>query len=1048
MSFDLSRMEMQKEIYKKEDENSFKKANQKKEDSILSYKSLRSSFTGMSKMDDEFSIKKSHVSINKNILNPQIVSQKQGSFIALQKIIGSDNNLQISNNQPHFQIIENSYVSKKTNESEQDKGYLNIDQHTKNLQVSSNFDITSKYKKNSECASRISMRSNRSQAKNQIKNLKTTVKDVNSPNANKVNKHQSHIVQDQLRINMVFKVKSKFRQFFQKFTYSGRAKQSNFQRIRAIIRDKSDGISGAQYKNICGSIFSSIRQQLQSLYICYKKSIFSTFKSFHPQNAWYLWFTGFCSIVNYIFFFILTIIMVFMQGDESFFIIDYIYKYIQIQWIVEALIKLNTGVFQQTRYISSRRQIIPLYVKQRLFFDLIPIFSLIFTAPEIYIYYILRGITFLRLFNVYQDHMNIEKYLIVKVRHFYVLQIINLISQMFLIGHVIACLYYIIAIIDIKYFISETDSWLSNPIIEGKQWWKVYIKAIHWTFTLMNTGSNEANSVLGYYFTVTTMLITCIVYGYMLSTVSEILGEMNKFSQTQRRDINTINTYMHRKNISINLQRMVNLDLENYHLRAIKQQSDEELNVLEKISRDLNDSLKLEYNKNIISKIKYLVDNFSPESIEQISLKAQEMYYSPNQVIFGEDEITNSSLMFIVDGKVGIFQKYKKSDIRHPRIKFIAVDWSKQQKPDQDQKLLCTLSSGTSFGELNFFTGMARQASAVSQDFTTILQIDRQDFIEIVKKNEKDFENFCDLKDKIMFYNDLKPVNKKCTVCNSHVHLENHCPLVHLNRENPYIYMRFQHSDNQERNQDAYDRYKRKRTLNAKEILGDVLEAIDKVWETLEEYINKGNKNGDQDEDGSKSNDDDDDESDQDNEDMQSQNKESQFYYFENDAKRDEQSAISTEFQLNQNENHFTSKLTADELSKNYIDDQGNQQSKYASKQNNSLVPQRSSMKRISVGQQNIERTKTNLQIQHPELFNKSSKINENLMWYFDKLKVYNHYFPEGNFQNKLTRFHIQRNRYLKKKYGKNVAQERQKTNALIMNKSEKNIIKQVKENN
>lgn len=56
---------------------------------------------------------------------------------------------------------------------------------------------------------------------------------------------------------------------------------------------------------------------------------------------------------------------------------------------------------------------------------------------------------------------------------------------------------------------------------------------------------------------------------------------------------------------------MVNLDLENFYLKSIKQKSEDELNVLDKISKDLNDSLKLEYNRNIISKIKYLNDNFS-----------------------------------------------------------------------------------------------------------------------------------------------------------------------------------------------------------------------------------------------------------------------------------------------------------------------------------------------------------------------------------------------------------------------------------------------------
>lgn len=43
------------------------------------------------------------------------------------------------------------------------------------------------------------------------------------------------------------------------------------------------------------------------------------------------------------------------------------------------------------------------------------------------------------------------------------------------------------------------------------------------------------------------------------------------------------------------------------------------------------------------------------------------------------------------------------------------------------------------FGELNFFTGMARKASAKSKDFTTILKIDRDQFLSIISKNEKDF---------------------------------------------------------------------------------------------------------------------------------------------------------------------------------------------------------------------------------------------------------------------------------------------------------------------
>jgi len=74
----------------------------------------------------------------------------------------------------------------------------------------------------------------------------------------------------------------------------------------------------------------------------------------------------------------------------------------------------------------------------------------------------------------------------------------------------------------------------------------------------------------------------------------------------------------------------VNIDLENYYLKNLIKKTDEENEVLSKISPELNEALKLEYNKNILQNIKLLIDNFSSETLKQLCLEVEEIYYSPN----------------------------------------------------------------------------------------------------------------------------------------------------------------------------------------------------------------------------------------------------------------------------------------------------------------------------------------------------------------------------------------------------------------------------------
>lgn len=64
-------------------------------------------------------------------------------------------------------------------------------------------------------------------------------------------------------------------------------------------------------------------------------------------------------------------------------------------------------------------------------------------------------------------------------------------------------------------------------------------------------------------------------------------------------------------------------------------------------------------------------------------------------------------------------------------------------------KELKVLKKGDNFGILSFFTGYHRTQSVRSLEFTTLLMIKRDDFLQILSDYPEDYEKFCNLRDLI-----------------------------------------------------------------------------------------------------------------------------------------------------------------------------------------------------------------------------------------------------------------------------------------------------------
>ncbi|EAS01462.3 cyclic nucleotide-binding domain protein (macronuclear) [Tetrahymena thermophila SB210] len=610
-------------------------------------------------------------------------------------------------------------------------------------------------------------------------------------------------------LNLIMNIRKRIFNYINYYTYFGRKNFLQNELVRKAINDQSDfGFDQIDAKPCClgfHKLLSCIRRHK-----CFRYLKNFQFEPLSPHTTFYLIWKLYVTLYNYLFFIVLSLLIVFDAGLNNQQIQEIYFNITAFQWCLEIFIKINTALYIKTKFINKRQEICKIYFQKYFLFDIIPLILIL--TPQVkdasISYIAIRLLLFIKYVNSYRDSEEAQKQLLMRLRHFYVVSLINLIVNLFLVGHILSCLWYLMSIIQ-KNLLDSDQSWFNKEESREGTWWKMYLSSYYWSFTLMATGSNEATTTVEIFFTCVVMIFTTIIFGYIVNTIGIILSEMNKLEEEQRKDINLINTYMKRKCISKKLQLKINLDLEQYYLRNTKNKSEEENRVLTKISADLNDEIKLEYYKNILQKVPFLIGNFQKETIDKLCLSIEEVFYSPNQIIFNEQESNDFSLIVIVSGQVDLLKGVRAQLNQGQQIKEEIEEEQQFTNPQQTQrKLICnnenykvisTLKKGCTFGEVNFFTQTQRECTAKSRTFTTILKIERNNFLSIIQNNQKDFEVFCEMKDKIQMYNNYKIINKSCILCQNSFHSEQSCSQAHFNKNSPFIFSRINKKQFQER---------------------------------------------------------------------------------------------------------------------------------------------------------------------------------------------------------------------------------------------------------
>ncbi|KAL4509701.1 hypothetical protein ABPG73_022917 [Tetrahymena malaccensis] len=229
---------------------------------------------------------------------------------------------------------------------------------------------------------------------------------------------------------------------------------------------------------------------------------------------------------------------------------------------------------------------------------------------------------------------------------------------------------------------------------------------------------------------------------------------------------------------SDSIEAKVNLYMQQYYENNFYEEEQSKKQVMDKLSTDLLQSLKREQYKKIISQIDILLNNkLSLEVLQDLALCIEEEFYLPNQNI----KLNNDqSLIFIIQGEV-------------------EIHFSSEQDDNVKNCYKKKLEIGTSFGLIEFITGISSYHTLKSSKFTQIVKVNRMDFIRIIKQNDLEYQKFCEMRDKILFYSNFQDLNFKCSVCHSHFHQDFNCDQFMLNRKQIYYQQKINEQKTQKR---------------------------------------------------------------------------------------------------------------------------------------------------------------------------------------------------------------------------------------------------------
>ncbi|CAD8111887.1 unnamed protein product [Paramecium sonneborni] len=428
-------------------------------------------------------------------------------------------------------------------------------------------------------------------------------------------------------------------------------------------------------------------------------------------------------------------------------------------FIAEIILNFNTAYYSHGVIHSTRKEIFHHYVSENFWWDLM--ISIPYVLSQLDIPYI-QFVLLLRITRVKSMVQNVEDLLNAKESVQAAVELSKLVYFIIFVAHMCSCAWHLLGKIEVDVY-GDNNSWLVHYGYYDEPWHNRYIVSLYWSvITTLTVGYGDIvpQTSIEQLFVVIIAMIICGVFGYSISTIGEILKNLEEKKGQFKQLMKEVNSYIKEKELNLQLSLKVRKYFEFYYQTQQSQKRS-----YQTLLNNLNDQLKQEIMIDLYQKVliqsKFIKDTFNDTLISGLCQKVQQENFGPGDDIIDIKNKSEKKLIFVLNGQVDSY--------------FHMQGIPKETQHLETQgKYSRTYKKGDIIGEFEFITNNDYSVQYKAVKLTQVAFINRQDLLEIIIQDKDQLYKFQKLNDSLTYSQTL---GRTCEIC-KWTHLYQNCPFT------------------------------------------------------------------------------------------------------------------------------------------------------------------------------------------------------------------------------------------------------------------------------